>query len=137
MSNPAERSPHTPVSSPNLGTHATSLNTGIVPYDDVILGFSPHETGGSIAHRVSLVVVDVPKEGHEKLLLEVNCLRETLGKTMSALDATQARLQTSKLALTRIEDQKDIYVRIQQTMEGAIVAAQAPPSSPGPDPNTA
>ena len=39
------------------------------------------------------MVVGVPKEKHEKVLLELSVIRETLGKTESALDAMQARVQ--------------------------------------------
>ena len=80
------------MSSPTLGTHATSPDIGIGHDDDVVSGVSPHETGGSLAHPAASVEVDVPKEEHEKVLLELNGLRETLGKTQSALDATQARV---------------------------------------------
>ena len=38
------------------------------------------------------MVVNVPKEDNEKVLLELKGLRETLGKSQSALDATQARV---------------------------------------------
>ena len=39
------------------------------------------------------MVVGVPKEEHEKVLRELSGLQETLGKTQSALDAMQARVQ--------------------------------------------
>ena len=57
-------------------------------------------------------MVGVPREEHENLLLKEKALRETLGKTQSALDATQAILQTLKLDLTRIEPRLDILGRI-------------------------
>ena len=43
------------------------------------------------------MVVEVPKEDHEKVLLELSGLRETLGKTQSALDAMQARAHALEL----------------------------------------
>ena len=57
--------------------------------------------------------VGVPKEKHEKVLLELNGLRETLGKTQSALDATQARVQALESGHTRMEAQLDLLIRIQ------------------------
>ena len=77
---------------------------------------SPHETGSSLAHRAVWVEVGVPKEEHAKVLLELNGLRETLGKTQSALDATQARVQALELGHTRVEAQLDLLIRIQQPM---------------------
>ena len=57
--------------------------------------------------------VGVPKEEHEKVLLELNGLRETLGKTQSALDATQAHVQALESGHTRMEAQLDLLIRIQ------------------------
>ena len=65
------------------------------------------------------MVVGVPREEHEKLLLEMSCLLETLGKTQSAHDATQTRVQALELGQTRLVDQLDILVRIRQPMAGA------------------
>ena len=79
--------------------------------------------------------VGVPKEEHEKVLLELNGLRETLGKTQSALDATQARVQALESGHTRMEAQLDLLIRIQQLMARPTSAAQAPPSSSGTDPD--
>ena len=81
--------------------------------------------------------VGVPKEEHEKVLLELNGLRETLGKTQSALDATQARVQTLESGRTRMEAQLDLLIWMQQPMARPTSAAQAPPSSRGTDPDTA
>uniref|UniRef100_M4BA85 Uncharacterized protein n=1 Tax=Hyaloperonospora arabidopsidis (strain Emoy2) TaxID=559515 RepID=M4BA85_HYAAE len=69
------------MSSPTPGTHATSPEIGIGHDDDVVSGVSPQGTGGSFADRAVSVEVGVPKEEHEKVLLELNGLRETLGKT--------------------------------------------------------
>uniref|UniRef100_M4B7H5 Uncharacterized protein n=1 Tax=Hyaloperonospora arabidopsidis (strain Emoy2) TaxID=559515 RepID=M4B7H5_HYAAE len=84
-----------------------------------------------------LVAVGVPKEEHEKVLLEMSGLRETLGKTQSALDATQARVQVLESGHTRMEAQPDLLIRMQQPMARPTSAAQAPPSSCGTDPDTA
>ena len=46
------------------------------------------------------MVVVVPKEEHEKVLLETSGLGEMLGKTQSALDATQARVFALELGQT-------------------------------------
>ena len=83
------------------------------------------------------MVVVVPKKEHEKLLLEMNYLRETLDKTQSALDSTQACIQALELGFTRMVAQLDTLVRIQQPMARPNVAAQAPPSSLGTDAETA
>ena len=87
MGNPAEGISHTSTSSPTPGTLATSPDTGIGPDDDVVSESSPHGTSGSLAHQAASVVVGAPKEEHEKVLLKLSGLRETLGKTQSAFDA--------------------------------------------------
>ena len=92
MGSLAEGESHTPMSSPTPGTHSTSPNIGIDHDDDIVSGVSPHGTGGSLAHRAASVEVGIPKEDHEKVLLKLNGLRETLDKTQSALDTTQARV---------------------------------------------
>ena len=125
------------MSSPTLVTHATSPNIGIGHEDDVVPGVSPHGTGGSLAHRAASVKVGVPKEEHGKVLLELKGFRETLGKTQSALDATQARVQALESSHNRMEAQLDFLIRIQQPMARPASAAQAPPSSCGMDPDTA
>ena len=82
------------MSSPTPDTRATSPDTVIGHDDDVVSVVSPHGTGGSLSHRAASVVVGgVPREEHEKVLLELSGLRETLGKTQSAFDAMQACLQ--------------------------------------------
>ena len=91
MSSSAEEVSHTSMSYPTPVTRATSPDTG--HNDDVILGVSPHGAGGSLAHRAASVVVGVPRREHKKVLLELGGLRKTLGKTQSALNATQARVQ--------------------------------------------
>ena len=75
------------------GTPATSPDDSIDPEDDVVSGVSLHETGGSLAHGAASVVLGIPQAEHEKLLLEMSCLRDTLGKNQSALDGTQTRVQ--------------------------------------------
>ena len=47
---PAEGVSHIPTRSPTPGTLATSPDTGIGYDDDVASGFSPHGTGGFLAH---------------------------------------------------------------------------------------
>ena len=125
------------MSSPTPGTLATSPDTGSDPDDVVVLGVAPHGTGGSLAHRAASEEVGKPEDELEKLRHEVSCLRETLGKTQSALDATQARLQAMELGQTRMEAQLDLLIRMQRPMAMPHVAAQAPPSSRGTDPDTA
>ena len=109
-------------------------------------GYSPHETGGYLAHRAASLVVGVSKEEHEKVLLELSGLRETLGKTQSALDAMQSRVQaleldqarvrTLMLSLSRVEGQLDLLIRKQQPTARPYYPAQSPPSSHGTDPDT-
>ena len=77
---------------PTSGTLYTSPDTGIGHDTDVISVVPPHENGGSLAHRAASVVVGIPREEHEKLLLELNGLRDSFGKTQSALDAIQAHV---------------------------------------------
>ena len=134
---PAEGVSHTHTSSPTPGTLATSPDTSIGHDDDVAEGVSPHGTGGSLAHRAASVVVGVPKEEHEKVLREPSGLQETLGKTQSALDAMQARVQALELALARVDGQLDLLFRMQQPTARHDYPAQAPPSSHGTDPDTA
>ena len=52
--------------------------------------------------------VGVPKREHEKVILELSGLRETLGKAQSALDATQSRVQALESGHTRMEAQLDL-----------------------------
>uniref|UniRef100_M4C2A6 Uncharacterized protein n=1 Tax=Hyaloperonospora arabidopsidis (strain Emoy2) TaxID=559515 RepID=M4C2A6_HYAAE len=137
MNSLAEGESHTPMSSPTPGTLATLPDTGISHDDDVVSGVSPHRTGGSLVHRAASVEVGVPKEEHEKVLLELSGLRETLGKTQSVLDATQARVQVLESGHTWMEAQLDLPLWIQQAMAMPTSAAQAPPSSRGTDPDTA
>uniref|UniRef100_M4B6B3 Uncharacterized protein n=1 Tax=Hyaloperonospora arabidopsidis (strain Emoy2) TaxID=559515 RepID=M4B6B3_HYAAE len=137
MGSLAEGESHIPMSSPTLGTLATLPDTGIGHGDDVVSEVSPRGTGGSLSHRAASVGVGVPKEEHEKVLLEMNGLRDTLGKTHGALDATQARVQALESGHTRNEAQLDLLIRIQQPMARPTSAVQAPPSSRGTDPDTA
>uniref|UniRef100_M4BDB3 Uncharacterized protein n=1 Tax=Hyaloperonospora arabidopsidis (strain Emoy2) TaxID=559515 RepID=M4BDB3_HYAAE len=92
-----------PMSSPTLGTLDTLPYIGIDHDDDVVSGVSPHGTGGSLAYRAASVEVGVPKEEHQKVLLELSGLRQTLGKTQSAFDATQALVQALESGHTRSE----------------------------------
>ncbi|CAI5733685.1 unnamed protein product [Peronospora destructor] len=107
------------------------------PPASTTIGVAPHGTGGSLAHRAASEVVGIPKEEHEKVLLELSGLRETLGKTQSAFDAMRARVQALELGQARMEAQLDLLIRIQQPMARPTYAAQAPPSSRGTDPDTA
>ena len=128
---------YTPKSSPTPDTLATSPDTGVVHYDDVIPGLSPYGSGGSLSHRAASEVVGIPKEDHEKVLLELSGLRETLRKTQSAFDAMRARTQALGLGQARMEARLDLLIRIQQPMARPTYAAQAPASSRGTDPDTA
>ena len=136
MGNNAEGVSRTPMSFPTQGSLATLPDTGIGRDDDVVSGVSPHRTGGSLVHRAASVEVGVPKEEHEKVLLGLSGLRETLGKTQSVLDATQARVQALESGHNRMEAQLDFLIRMQQPMARPISAARAPPSSRGTDPDT-
>uniref|UniRef100_M4B2M6 Uncharacterized protein n=1 Tax=Hyaloperonospora arabidopsidis (strain Emoy2) TaxID=559515 RepID=M4B2M6_HYAAE len=137
MNSLAEGESHTTMSSPTPGTLATLPDTDIGHDDDVVSGVSPHGTGGSLAHRPASVEVGVPKEEHEEVILELSGIRETLDKTQSALDVTQARVQALESGHTRMEAQLDLLIRMQQPMARPTSAAQAPPSSRGTDPDTA
>ena len=137
MGNPAEGVPQIPTSSPTPGTLATLPGTGIDPDDDVVLGVVPHGIGGSLAHRAASEVVGIPKDEHEKVLLELSGLRETLVQTHSAFDAMRARVRALELGQARMEAQLDLLIRIQQPMARPTYPAQAPPSSRGTDPDTA
>ena len=79
----------------------------------------------------------VPVVDHEKLVLEVKGLQETLGKTQCMLDAMKSRLQAMERAQTRSEAQLDLLIRLQQSGAQPLSSAQAPPSSHGTDPDTA
>ena len=93
------------------------------------------------------MVVGVPREEHEKVLFDLDDLLETFSKTQSAIDATQARVQALELiqgrvqalemGQARIKDQLDLLIRMQLPMAMPHVAAQAPPSSRGTEPDTA
>ena len=137
MGSPAVRVPHTPMSFPTRGTHATLPDTGTSPDDGVVSIVSRRETDDSLAHRAVSVVAGVPVEDHERLVHEVKCLHETLGKTQSMLDAMQARLQALERGLTRSEAQVDLLIRLQQSGASPSSPAQAPPCSQGMDPDTA
>uniref|UniRef100_A0AAV1UTM7 Uncharacterized protein n=1 Tax=Peronospora matthiolae TaxID=2874970 RepID=A0AAV1UTM7_9STRA len=76
-------------------------------------------------------------KAHEKLVLEVKGLQETLDKSQCMLDAMQSRLQAMEQAQTRNEAQLDLLVRLQQSGAMPLSSAQAPPSSHGKDPGTA
>ena len=134
MGNSAEGVSHTSMRPPTSGTRAASPDTSISHDDDVVSGVSPHGTCDSLAHRAALVVVGIAKEEHEKMLLDLSGLRKRLGKTQSALDATQFRVYALESVQTRLEAQLDLLVRIQQPMAMPSFAVQAPPNSCGTDP---
>ena len=71
---PAEGVTHIPTSFPTPGTLSTSPDNGIGHDNDAASVFSLHGTCGSLAHRAASVVVGVPKEEHEKVLLELSGL---------------------------------------------------------------
>ena len=81
------------------------------------------------------------------MLLGMSRLQETLGKTHSALDAMQARVQALELgqaraqalelALARVDGRLDLLVRMQQSTARPYYPAKAPPSSHGTGPDTA
>ena len=128
MGSLAEGVPQTPTSFQTQGTPATLPGTGIGHDDDVVSVVSRHETDDSHAHRAASVVAGVPAEDHARLVLEVNGLRETLGKTQSMLDAVLTRLQALERAQTRSEAQLDLLIRLQQSGAPPSSSAQAPPS---------
>uniref|UniRef100_A0AAV1UYN6 Uncharacterized protein n=1 Tax=Peronospora matthiolae TaxID=2874970 RepID=A0AAV1UYN6_9STRA len=109
--------------SPTPGTHATSPDTGISKDDDVVLGVSPRETDVFLAHQAGSVEVGIPKEEHQKVPIELKGLREKLGNTQSALDATQARIHALNSGPTRMEARLDLLIRIQQQMARSTSAA--------------
>ena len=137
MGNPAEGVLQTFMSCTTLRTLSNSPDTGIDPDDVVVLVVAPHGTGISLAHRAASEEVGKPSDELEELCREVICLRETLGKTQIALDATQARIQALALGVTRMGAQLDLLLRIQQPMAMPHVAAQVPPSSRRTDPDMA
>ena len=93
------------------------------------------------------MVFGVPNEEHEKVLLKLSGLQETLGKPQSALDAMQARVQALELgqsrvhalelAVARVDGQLDLLIRMQQSTARPYYPAKAPPSSHGTGPDTA
>uniref|UniRef100_M4B6L5 Uncharacterized protein n=1 Tax=Hyaloperonospora arabidopsidis (strain Emoy2) TaxID=559515 RepID=M4B6L5_HYAAE len=119
MGSLAEGESHIPMSSPTFGYPRHFITYWYWPW------------------RRPSVGVGVPKEEHEKVLLEMNGLRETLGKTQSALNATRARVQELESGHTRMEAQLDLLIRMQQPVARPTSAAQAPPSSRKTDPDTA
>ena len=137
MVNPPEGVPRIPFSSPSTFDLATLSDTSNDPCDDVVSVVTPYRTGSSLAHRIASVKFDVPKDELEKLCHVVSCIRKTLGKTQSALKATQARLQVVELGPAQREAQLDILFRIRQLMAMPNVAAQAPLSSRATDPEKA
>ena len=78
------------------------------------------------------------------MLIELRCLRETLGKIHSAFDATQSRVQALELSHTRMKAQLDIRIRIQKPMAMPHATCRgeknkknkAPSTSRGTDPDT-
>ena len=81
MGSLAEGVSHTPMSPPTQGTLATLPDTDIGHDDGVVSVVSRHENEDSHAHRAASGVAGVPMADHEKLVLEVKGLQETLGKT--------------------------------------------------------
>ena len=79
----------------------------------------------------------VPLADHEKPVLEVKGLQETLGKTQRMLEAMNSRLQAMERAQTRSEAQLNLLIRLQQSGTQPSSSAQAPPSSHGKDPGMA
>ena len=99
----AEGESHIPMSFPTLGTFATLPDTGIGHDDDVVSVVSRHESDDFRAHRAASGVAGVPVVDHEKLVLEVKGLQETLGKTQCMLDAMTSRPEAMEHARTRSE----------------------------------
>uniref|UniRef100_M4BK35 Uncharacterized protein n=1 Tax=Hyaloperonospora arabidopsidis (strain Emoy2) TaxID=559515 RepID=M4BK35_HYAAE len=138
MGNLAEGVSRTPMGFPTQGTLATLPDTGISHDDDVVSVFSRHETDDSYAHRAACVgVAGVPVADHEKLILEVKGLQETLGKIRCMLDAMKSCLQVMERAQTRSEAQLDLLIRLQKFGTQPSSSTQAPPSSHGKDPGMA
>ena len=73
----------------------------------------------------------VPVVDHEKLVLEVKGLQETLGKTQCMLYAMTSRLQSMERVQTRSEAQLDLLIRLQQSGAQPLSSAQALPNSHG------
>ena len=59
-------------------------------------------------------MVGIPKEEHDKVLLELSGLRDALGKTRSAFDAMRARVQALDLGQSRMDNHLELVIRIQQ-----------------------
>ena len=137
MGNLAEGVTRTPMSFPAPVTLSTLPDTGIGHGDGVVSVFSRPENEDSHAHRAASGVAGVPLADHEKLVLEVKGLQETLGKTQYMLDAMNSRIQAMERAQTRSEAQLDLLIRLQQSGAQSSSSAQAPPSSHGKDPGMA
>ena len=69
------------MSSYTQGTPATSSDTRIGHYDDVVVVTSPHGTGGSFARQEMPVAPGVLPAALEALIHEVKSLRETLSQS--------------------------------------------------------
>uniref|UniRef100_A0AAV1U7I3 Uncharacterized protein n=1 Tax=Peronospora matthiolae TaxID=2874970 RepID=A0AAV1U7I3_9STRA len=124
------------MSSQTQCTHATLPDTGIGHDDDDDSVVSRHETDDTKAHREASVVAGVPVAVHEKLVLDVKGLQETLGKTQGMLDAIQSSLQAMERARTQSKAQLDLMIRLQQSGASPSSSAPAPQSSHGKDPGT-
>ena len=127
---------HTPMSSRDQGTFATSPDTGIGHDDDVVAVFSPHGTGCSLACQATPAAVGVSAAAHKELVQEVSRLRETLGQTQRTLDVLQARLSTFKTSQTRMKVQLDFLIRMQQHVAKTTSEAKATPDQTRTDPDT-
>uniref|UniRef100_A0AAV1UPL4 Uncharacterized protein n=1 Tax=Peronospora matthiolae TaxID=2874970 RepID=A0AAV1UPL4_9STRA len=55
--------------------------------------------------------IGVPNEEHEKVIVELSGLRETISKTQSALSAAQARVQELESTHTQTEAQLDLLIQ--------------------------
>ena len=80
IGNLAEGVSSTPMSFQTQGTLATLPDTGIGHDDGIVSVVSRHENEDSHAHRAASGVAGVPMADHEKLVLEVKGLHETLVK---------------------------------------------------------
>ena len=92
MGNSDEGISRTPTTSPTPDNRNTSPYTCIVYDVDVLSEFAPHGAGDFLVPRAASAVVDVPKNEHEMVLLELIGLLESLLPTQSTLDAAKSRL---------------------------------------------
>ena len=115
--------------------NATSPDTDFHRADNGLGEASSHGTECSPAHRATPVEAGVSKQVHADLVLELNCVRETLDQTQSALEAVQTNLQMMEQHQPRLEGQLDVLIRMMQPETLSLFSARAPSRSRGSDPD--